>query len=280
MRQRVKELLAETGACAIGFAPAAEVEASERERFMQWLDRGWHGGMKYLERNLEVRFDPRLLLDDAKTIVSLAFNYRQHNPRPEIATYALGEDYHRVLRRHLFPVVERLKAEFGGEYRICIDSAPILERYWAQKAGIGYRSNLHGNLIVPGVGSMVFLAEIITTLQMRDIKNQISDARYQITDIKNQEMCPTGALKPGGLIDARRCINYLTIEHRGEWTAAEKELLEVARGCGRVFGCDICQLACRSNRGESAPVLPEFISNPDLPRRKSPLSRAPKNLGI
>ena len=226
-----------------------------------------HAGMAYMERWREIRRDPRLLLDGAGTVISIAFNYRQENPYPQIATYALGEDYHKVLRKRLKKVTAALREEYGGEYRICIDSAPILERYWARRCGVGYRSPVSGNIVVPGVGSMVFLAEIITTNRWAswsdsaDCGEAIHEASPAISDLSP---CPTKALQPGGRVDSRRCINYLTIEHKGEWDELQRALMESPGACGKIFGCDICQLACPSNSSSPRQVLPEFKPLPQL----------------
>lgn len=219
-----------------------------------------------MERWPEIRRDPRLLLEGARTVVSVAFNYRQSNPYPEIATYALGEDYHKALKRRLKGVVRTLREEFGGEYRICIDSAPVLERYWAERCGVGKRSPLSGNIVVPGVGSMVFLAEIITTLDFSSVVLTSPDGGVSGADTSNYTLppCPTGALQPGGMVDAGRCINYLTIEHVGEWSEEEKALMSRPGAAGKVFGCDICQLACPSNHGAAPEILPEFRPLPEI----------------
>lgn len=262
------QLLESSGAVAWGVAPAEMVPADEWARFEDWLARGYHAGMDYMERYKEIRQDPRLLLEGARSIISLAFNYRQPNPYPEIATYALGRDYHRVLRSRLKKTVSELKKELGGEWRICIDSAPILERYWAERCGIGERSPLHGNIVVSGVGSMVFLAELITTLPLPPI----SEAPQKCNALKAQRPksaaphpCPTGALLPRGIIDSRRCLNYLTIEHRGEYSPEEQRLLSLPGAKGKLFGCDACQLGCDYNQ-KPVEILPEFAPLPDMPR--------------
>lgn len=257
---RLRELLAASGAVACGFAEAGPVEESEWQFFERWLEKGYNAGMAYMGNHRELRRDPRLLLPGARTLISTAFNYRQPNPYGKIATYALGEDYHKVLRRKLMAVVLQMKEEFGGAWRICIDSAPVLERYWARKCGIGRRSSYHGNIIVEGVGSMVFLAEIITTLSLAPTGElppvEPAEAR------EAARSCPTGALMAEGMIDSRRCINYLTIEKRGELTDEEQSLMEKA-GRGRLFGCDACQLADPCNRGEAV-IIDEFRPYPNL----------------
>lgn len=277
--ERLRLLIEESGAVACGWCEAGPVAQEEWGLFEAWLARGCHAGMAYMENYPEIRRDPRLLLPGARTVISVAFNYRQPNPyRGKIATYALGQDYHKVLRKRLKKVVTAMKADYGGDWRICIDSAPILERYWAQKCGVGHRSPLHGNIIVPGVGSMVFLAEILTTLDLpkwrpliltENAEGEKPGTAALENDIPARVPCPTGALQPGGIIDARRCINYLTIEHRGELSPAQKALVGDA-----VFGCDACQLACPSNRTPAPPVIPEFLP---LPYLTSPTLRRAQN---
>lgn len=240
-------LLEAEGAAAFGVAEATEVDAEEWARFERWLAAGWHAGMDYMERHRDIRRDPRLLLEGARSIISVAFNYRQPNPYPEYACYSLGDDYHKVIRRRLKRVVRELKERYGGDWRICVDTAPILERYWAVKAGVGRRNSLHGNVTVPGVGSMVFLAEILTTLEL-----PLTGELPATASASGPSPCPTGALQEGGVIDARRCINYLTIEHKGEFTAEERALLALPGAADRVFGCDICQLADPVNRPATA----------------------------
>ncbi|MCH5213991.1 MAG: DUF1730 domain-containing protein [Muribaculaceae bacterium] len=247
LQERLSRLLEESGAARWGWSEAGEVEADEWLRFEKWLEAGHHAGMEYMACHRDLRRDPRLLLDGAKTVISVAFNYRQANPYKGVATYALGLDYHKVLRQRLKGVVKALKGEFGGEWRICIDSAPILERYWAVRSGVGVRSRGHGNVIVPGVGSMVFLAEILTTLEIGDLSAnmQMGDDVETMQDVEAaQRVCPGGALLPGGMVDSRRCLNYLTIEKVG---ALEKEERELVERTGTIFGCDLCQRVCSYN---------------------------------
>lgn len=271
MKTLLSDLLRREGAVAYGVAPAGPVDAEDWHRFDAWLSKGYNAGMDYMGRYLEVRRDPRLLLGyvsgvntdlrgDAKSLISVAFNYRQPNPFQGVATYALGQDYHKVLRRRLKKVVSALSAEFGGRWRICIDSAPVLERFWAVKCGVGERSGFHGNIVVPGVGSMVFLAELVTDLEVPPHSVNFMSGAVSVSpsddavDVRpSRSVCPTGALLEGGLLDSRRCINYLTIEHKEPLTAAERRLVGAA-----VFGCDVCQRVCAENRGVAPEVLPEF----------------------
>lgn len=286
MEERLRQLIEESGAVAMGIAGAAPVDEAEWSRFETWLAAGMHAGMTYMENHKEIRRDPRLLLEGAQTVISVAYNYRQSNPVPGVATYALGEDYHKVLRRRLKAVVRAMKAEYGGEWRICIDSAPILERYWAERCGVGRRSPVHGNIVVEGVGSMVFLAEVLTTLRVRGcegVRVRGCGGAGGVRGIQEERgpmgVCPTGALMAGGMVDARRCINYLTIEKKGTLSEEERRMVGRAR-----FGCDLCQRSSAENQGPARPVIPEFRplpgleafldgDNPDFPLSRSPLAR-------
>ena len=152
MKEEIRKILLEGGACAVGFAKAAEVDPGEWELFEEWLSRGRHAGMEYMRNHPQIRRDPRLLLEGANSIISIAFNYRGDTaPNSPVASYALGDDYHDVLRDLLNRCLNSFPTDAG--YRICIDSAPILERYWARKAGVGFIGD-NGALIVPGAGSM------------------------------------------------------------------------------------------------------------------------------
>lgn len=279
----ISELLQGSGAVAWGSAECLPVDEDNWHRFQKWIECGYNAGMHYMKNYPEIRRDPRLLLEGAKSIISVAYNYRQPNPVKGLATYALGEDYHKVLRRRLKMVVKILKEKLGGNWRICIDSAPLLERYWAQKCGVGRRSEIHGNIIVEGVGSMVFLAEIITTLQLEptheNFINSVAAGIPKTVGTLSQAVCPTRALLPGGVVDARRCINYLTIEHQEPLDDEQLKLIGEAR-----FGCEICQKYAVENQGTAPDVLPEFRKLPYIEEfldgkecgfdlKKSPISR-------
>lgn len=220
---------------------------------MAWIADGHHGSMGYMARNMDIRFDPRLLLDGAQSIISMAFPYRQADGyhHPLIADYALGRDYHAVIRERLAPVQELLHDEYGAESRICVDSAPILERYWAQRSGVGFIGENH-QLIVPGAGSEVFLAELITTLRL---ESDEATARKCAGCGRCVASCPASALSEG--FDARKCRSYLSIEHRGE-------LPEGTRLGSCVIGCDICQRCCPENEGVEAAGISDFAVRPEI----------------
>lgn len=249
MKEEIRKILLEGGACAVGFAKAAEVDPGEWELFEEWLSRGRHAGMEYMRNHPQIRRDPRLLLEGANSIISIAFNYRGDTaPNSPIASYALGDDYHDVLRDLLNRCLNSFPTDAG--YRICIDSAPILERYWARKAGVGFIGD-NGALIVPGAGSMVFLAEIVTTLPLVPDREWI---RRCGSCGACRRACPTGALTfSGNSIDCNRCLSYLTIEHRGDWNdPVHIEALSSAatRGMTPLFGCDRCLAVCPHNAGK------------------------------
>ncbi len=214
--------------------------------------------MSYLERYDPVRSDPRQLLEGAKSIVSAAFSYRLiRGPRPlRIASYALGDDYHEVIRHRLGEVSRLIDKRCGSTSRVCVDTAPLLERYWAVQAGVGFVGR-HHQLIVPGVGSSVLLGEIVTTA---DLSYNAPCAMSCDGCKACVRRCPGGALLADGTFDARRCLSYLTIEYRGEFDA-DVDLH------GHFYGCDECQLACPHNsEGSSADgsVVAELSPRPGL----------------
>lgn len=249
------------GAYRTGVAVASEVEAWARNNYDAWIAGGSHAGMTYMERYGEVRDDPRLLLEGAKSLVVGAFSYATSAVQPEgiprFARYALGSDYHSVLRRRLEPVMRTIEQEWGARCRICIDTAPLRERYWAARAGVGFIGR-NNQLIIPGAGSWFVLATIVTTLTLPPdlpVENACGECRLCV------DACPGGALRADGrALDANRCLSYLTIEHRGE-------LSDGLRLGNRVYGCDVCQLVCPHNRESvSPPALPEFEPRPALMR--------------
>jgi len=186
-----------------------------------------------------VRLDPRLLLDGAKSIVCVALNYtprkRIAEEEYQIAAYAYGNDYHDIMRQMLHQLADNCRMK---RYRVCCDTAPILEKYWAQKAGIGWKGRNH-LLIVPGVGSQVFLGEIITDEELaydEPARNRCADC-HACTDA-----CPTKAIGRDGKMDANRCLSYQLIENRGDLSD------EAKRAMGNcIYGCDRCQMACPWN---------------------------------
>lgn len=229
------------GAYACGVVRAMPVTAEAVARYEEWLADGNAGNMDYLWRYGEVRRDPRLLLDGegARTLIVTLFAYQDNvHPAegvPYIAHYALGQDYHDVLRRRLKTVIGQLRPRFGGKWRICVDSAPLMERYWAARAGLGVIGD-NGCLIVPGVGANFFIATIVTTAQM-PTDDPVEGTSHCLGCGRCVRACPTGALRGDGSVDARRCISYLTIESHDGIPA------DIPTG-NTLYGCDVCRRAC------------------------------------
>lgn len=255
MTGKVIQCALDAGAVAAAFAPCVTVDDEHVTLYNSWLGRGAHAGMEYMERYGDIRRDPAMLLDGARSILCCAFPYAQSrdNRSALFADYAVGDDYHEVLRRRLTPVAEMMQALApGSQTRICVDTAPLRERYWACRAGLGL-IGLNNQLIVPGIGSKVFLAEILWTAPADYGTPLPGDCGRCGACVK---ACPGQALDGKGSINCSRCLSYLTIEHRGElpaWVALP----------GRIYGCDICQDVCPHNR-HAADALPEFRPRPSI----------------
>ena len=205
----------ESGAVRVGVARVGQVDSKYISLYEEWIGNGAHGSMAYLEKYAELRADPGLLLPGARSVICCAFAYPRPlmHMHPRIASYALGRDYHDVLRNALVPVAQRIAVEYSAECRVCVDTAPLRERYWAWRSGLGI-IGMNNQLIIPGVGSYLFLGEILTTLELPAGTPIEGDCGRCGRCVK---ACPTGALHADGSVDARRCLSYLTIEHRGEF---------------------------------------------------------------
>lgn len=238
-------------ALALGFAACgiarAERAVSEEACFDRWIAEGCHAGMRYMENHRAIRLDPDGLVSGAKSVISVALNYypaiRRDPLAPYIAYYAYGEDYHTVVKeklRRLWQAIAGWFPEGAYEARVFTDSAPILERYWAWKAGLGWIGK-NTCLILPGKGSFFFLGEIVTTLEVDAYDSPLKSRCGTCT--RCLEACPTGALEAPRRLNASKCLSYLTIEHRGEIPPER-----AARLGNRLYGCDTCQLVCPWNR--------------------------------
>ncbi len=272
----IENILRETGAVAIGYAKAKSVEDKAWNSYLGWIAEGHHAGMAYLENHSAIRRDPRLLLEGAESIISLAFSFKPPLFREEekgmIACYAYGDDYHDAIRTRIQTAVKKLEKLYGGNYRICIDSAPIMERYWAVKAGIGTIGR-NGSVIIPGHGNMCFLAEIVTTLSFDERTETPKEGRpepefcYQtcLSCGACVKECPAGAILPDTTIDSNRCLSYLTIEHRGEWTDPEQmEAMETNAAKNIIFGCDLCLRKCPLNHLTPISAITEFLPRKEI----------------
>lgn len=215
----------------------------------RWIGQGLHGTMGYMARNVEKRLQPERLVDSTIRIISARMDYMPADtlpPLPEndgsayLARYALGRDYHKTVRRRLARLASRINASAGGHYRAFTDSAPVLEKPLADKAGIGWTGK-NTLLLNEDAGSMFFLGEIYTNIPLPVSTIGASDQCGACKACIN--VCPTGAITGPRRLDARKCISYLTIEHKGTIP------LELREAVGnRVFGCDDCQLVCPWNR--------------------------------
>ncbi len=255
-RATLERWAAELGFDAIG---VASLDLSEHEPFVRdFLARGFAGEMGYLERNLDKRLAPAALVPGTISVISARMQYLAADTQPlevlarsdtgYVSRYALGRDYHKVLRRRLAKLAARIDAACpGNTYRAFTDSAPVLEKALGASAGLGWMGK-HTLLLDQQAGSWFFLGEIYTNLPLAADATPVADACGKCNACMT--VCPTQAIVAPGKLDARRCISYLTIEHRG----AIPENLRAAMG-NRIYGCDDCQLFCPWNR--EAPTTQE-----------------------
>lgn len=245
----------------LGFALAGVADAAPTrwaQELTAWLDEGRHGEMRYMADHVDLRIDPAAMVPGAKAVICVADRYhtggrdllREGPPRGRVARYARGEDYHKVIKRRLHELCDDLQRRFPSEhFRACVDTAPVLEREYAQRAGLGAIGK-NTLLIEQGVGSYLLLGEVITTLPLESTPESADDPCGSCT--RCIDACPTQAITPWS-VDATRCISYLTIEHR---SAIDTQHY---RAMGDwVFGCDVCQEVCPHNqptvRGKRQPV--------------------------
>ena len=265
----IRQLALAAGFDRVGITPARP--PARIDYFNDWLRRGWAGEMAYLHRSRDLRTDPTLLLAGARSVIVVAHNYhhgpaaeptrpagapdstapRNGPPRGRIAQYAWGRDYHRTLRKKLHRLVDQLHEAITEpfETRVCIDTAPIIERETAAAAGIGWIGK-NTMVLHQALGSFFFLAEIVTTLELTP-SSPVADHCGSCT--RCLDACPTGALVGPYQMDARRCIAYLTIEHRSDIPAELQPLMD-----DWVFGCDVCQEVCPYNRRPPATGEPAY----------------------
>lgn len=261
LRKQAEEL----GFIAVGIAKA-EFMDPEARRLEDWLNNDYHGKMAYMERHFDKRVDPTKLVPGAKSVVSLAYNY--YNPRlqddpqaPKISMYAYGEDYHKVVKDKLFELVDRMRSVIGPiEGRCFVDSAPVLERDWAKRSGVGWIGK-HTLLLSKKRGSYFFLAELIIDLELEN-DDPVTDHCGQCT--RCIDACPTEAISQNGyVLDASKCISYLTIELKEEIPPEFKNQMG-----GWMFGCDICQDVCPWNRFSTRHSEPAFEPSDQLMNMK------------
>jgi len=239
-------------ACGISKARFLEEEAAGLEN---WLNQGYHGQMRWMENHFDKRLDPRRLMPGAKSVISVLLNYfpeeQQQDPQaPKISKYAYGEDYHFVIKRKLKSLLGFIREEIGEvEGRAFVDSAPVMDRAWAKNAGLGWIGK-HSLLLTKQAGSFYFIGELIIDLELAE--DQVVSSHCG-TCTKCIDACPTEAILANGVVDAQRCISYLTIELRDEIDQSFGTQME-----NWAFGCDICQDVCPWNSFAKPTQEPAF----------------------
>jgi len=252
-------------AAALGFSGITIAKAQhmdiEAKRLENWLTQGYHGEMSFLEDHFDKRVDPRKLIPGAKSVISLMYNYytekTQLDDSPKIAMYALGKDYHRVVKKKILKLFRWMKENIGDiEGRCFVDSAPIMEGDWARRSGMGWIGK-HSLIINKEKGSYFFLAEIICDAEL-DYDHPIKD--HCGTCTRCIEACPTDAIaEQGYVVDGSKCISYLTIEKKGEIPDTySKQMADY------IFGCDICQQVCPWNKFSKPHTEPKFEAKEEL----------------
>jgi len=259
----LKQFATELGFSFCGIAQATKLDDDAR-RLESWLSNGMQGNMHYMERYFDMRIDPRQLVPGAKSVITLLLNYfpkdKQDAGTPKISKYAYGKDYHEVIREKLKVFLQMIKERIGDVHgRGFADSAPVLEKTWAQKSGLGWIAK-NGNLITKQQGSFFFIATLITDLELEYDDPFVKD--YCGSCSKCIDACPTNAILPGSIVDGSRCISYFTIEL--------KDMLIPSEMHGRfndwMFGCDICQDVCPWNRFSKPHNEPAFFPHEKLPQ--------------
>jgi len=243
--------------CGISKADFLEEEAPRLEK---WLNNNMHGEMKYMENYFDKRLDPRLLVDGAKSVVSLLLNYypeKEQNPdAPKISKYAYGGDYHFVIKEKCKTLIDILKEEIGDVNGRCfVDSAPVMDKAWAQKSGLGWVGK-NTNLINKSSGSFFFIAELIIDIEL-EYDGSVKD--YCGTCTRCIDACPTDAIVAPYVVDGSKCISYFTIELKENIPTDYKNKFD-----NWAFGCDVCQDVCPWNRFSKPHTEPLFNNNSDL----------------
>lgn len=250
--QLIKQKAEKFGFQSCGISKAEFLE-EEAPRLEAWLNKGYHGEMNYMENHFDKRLNPTLLVDGAKSVISLSYNYFPKVKIDEInnfkiSKYAYGEDYHEVIKDILKNMVAEIQEEIGEfGFRVFVDSAPVLEKAWARKSGLGWVGK-NANLITKKHGSFYFLAEIICDLELEydlAVTDHCGSCRACI------DACPTQAIVSDRIVDGSKCISYATIELKNEIPDYFNGKMD-----DWIFGCDVCQDVCPWNRF-SAPTLQE-----------------------
>lgn len=257
----IKQLAHQCGFQFCGIAKAVRLTEDAR-RLESWLHKGFHGNMDYMQRHFDLRIDPTQLIPGAKSVITLLCNYfpqqQQNTSVPQIAKYAYGTDYHFVIRKKLNQLTAGIKEQIGHiNGRGFTDSAPVLERSWAQRSGLGWVGK-NGNLITRQSGSFFFIATLITDLELHYDDAFAKD--YCGTCTRCIDACPTQAILPNKEVDGSRCISYFTIELKDALIPQEQK----GKFENWMFGCDTCQDVCPWNRFSTPHTEPQFNPLPGL----------------
>ncbi len=262
INEKIRSKAVELGFHTCAILPVARL-TEEEPRFQQWLEKGFHGEMSYMERNTEKRLDPAKLFDNAKSIILVLLNYfpsktQTDSGAPVLSKYAYGIDYHFVLKDKLKELLEFIQKEIiPCTGRVFTDSAPVLERAWAKKAGFGWIGK-NSNLITTDQGSFFFIGELLVDTELPyDNPRIVADHCGKCT--RCIDACPTKAIVADKVVDARLCISYQTIELKGNLDKNLQGKFE-----NRVFGCDICQDVCPWNLKSVPHTVLEFTPNEKL----------------
>jgi epoxyqueuosine reductase len=256
----IKELAKELGFDHCGIAKAVQLDDDAR-RLETWLNKGMHGNMQYMENHFDKRIDPRKLVDGAQSVITLLFNYfpseQQRADAPRISKYAYGHDYHEVIRTRLKTMLLRMQERIGPvQGRGFVDSAPVLERAWARRSGLGWIGK-NGNLIHKQAGSFFFIATLITDIEL-EYDGPVGD--YCGSCTRCLDACPTEALVAPGVVDGSKCISYFTIELKDQLIPDKMK----GQFDDWMFGCDTCQDVCPWNRFSKAHQEAEFSPIPAI----------------
>ncbi len=259
IEDQIKERARQAGFQLVGIAPATAADGFSRLR--EWLDNGYAGDMEYMHRHADARQHPSSILPEVRSVVMVGMSYSprlpSEAPAAKIARYALGVDYHDVLREKLKDLLTWLHMAVAGcRGRVVVDTAPLLERDFARRAGLGWFGK-NTMLLNKRIGSYFVLGALLLDLDLKPDASQ--ETRHCGTCTACLDACPTGAFPSPGQLDARRCISYLTIELRGPIAEDLRPLMG-----NWLFGCDICQDVCPWNRKAPAAVEPAFLPRPEM----------------
>jgi len=263
LKERIRERALALGFDAVGFA-RAEVASAARGEFLQFLAQGCHGDMDWLARNAERRADPRTLWPGARTVIVLGQNYGPaedplallaRRDRASVSVYARNADYHDLIKKRLKALARWMHEDLSAEVKIFVDTAPVMEKHLAQAAGLGWQGK-HSNLVSLELGSWLFLGEVFTDLALEPDE---AESDHCGSCRRCLDVCPTAAFIGPYRLDARRCISYLTIEHKGHIPRD----LRTAMG-NRIYGCDDCLAVCPWNKFAQRTAEPAYLPRAEL----------------